>query len=33
VREQMEGAYPLSVPLQADIGWGTNWAEAAPEGH
>jgi len=33
VRVQMEGAYPLSVPLQADIGWGANWAEAAPEGH
>jgi DNA polymerase-1 len=33
VRSEMEGAYALSVPLQADIGWGSNWADAAPEGH
>ena len=33
VREQMEGAIELDVPLQADIGWGPNWTEAAPEGH
>ncbi len=33
VREAMEGAYPLSVPLQADLGWGETWAEAAPAGH
>jgi DNA polymerase-1 len=33
VRRQMEGAYELSVPLRADIGWGQNWAEAVPEGH
>jgi len=33
VRTQMEGAYDLSVPLRADIGWGPNWAEAVPEGH
>ncbi len=30
VRREMEGAYPLSVPLRADVGWGRNWAEAAP---
>jgi DNA polymerase-1 len=33
VKSEMEGAYELSVPLQADIGWGPNWAEAAPAGH
>jgi hypothetical protein len=33
VRREMEGAYELSVPLRADIGWGSNWAEAVPEGH
>jgi DNA polymerase-1 len=30
---RMEGAYELSVPLQADVGYGPNWAEAAPQGH
>lgn len=33
VREAMEQAYPLSVPLKVDLGWGRNWAEAAPAGH
>jgi DNA polymerase-1 len=33
VREGMEHAVPLDVPLQADLGWGPNWSEAAPEGH
>jgi DNA polymerase-1 len=33
VKEQMEGAYPLEVKLQADLGWGSNWSEAAPAGH
>jgi DNA polymerase-1 len=33
VREQMERAVDLDVALQADIGWGPNWADAAPEGH
>ena len=25
VLEEMQGAYPLSVPLVADCGWGQNW--------
>jgi DNA polymerase I-like protein with 3'-5' exonuclease and polymerase domains len=29
----MEGAVELDVPLQADIGWGPDWAEAVPAGH
>jgi DNA polymerase I len=33
VKEAMESAYPLSVPLKVDLGWGKNWAEAAPAGH
>jgi DNA polymerase-1 len=33
VTEAMETAYPLSVPLKVDVGWGKNWAEAAPAGH
>ena len=33
VKAAMEEAYPLSVPLRADLGWGSNWAEAAPAGH
>lgn len=28
VVEEMEKAYPLSVPLKADFGWGKNWLEA-----
>lgn len=28
VREEMEGAYKLSVPLKVDIGIGDNWLEA-----
>jgi len=28
VREEMEGAYALKVPLRVEIGWGRNWAEA-----
>ncbi len=28
VRKEMEGAYPLSVPLTVDIGYGANWLEA-----
>ncbi|MEX2203124.1 MAG: DNA polymerase I [Actinomycetota bacterium] len=33
VKEEMEAAHQLSVPLRADIGWGSNWAEAVPAGH
>ncbi len=33
VHEHMEHAIELDVPLRADIGWGPNWSEAAPEGH
>lgn len=28
VREEMEGAYPLQIPLKVDIGIGQNWLEA-----
>ncbi len=28
VREEMEGAYALRVPLIVDCGWGKNWLEA-----
>jgi DNA polymerase-1 len=28
VLEEMQGAYPLCVPLVADAGWGDNWLEA-----
>ncbi len=33
VKQAMETAYPLTVPLRADLGWGANWGEAAPAGH
>jgi DNA polymerase I len=33
VRDRMEHAVALDVPLMADVGWGPNWAEAAPAGH
>jgi DNA polymerase-1 len=33
VRDRMEHAVALDVPLLADIGWGPNWGEAAPAGH
>ena len=28
VIEEMQGAYTLQVPLEADCGWGANWLEA-----
>ena len=27
VREKMEKAFPLKVPLKVHLGWGINWAE------
>jgi DNA polymerase-1 len=33
VSKAMESAYQLTVPLKVDLGWGINWAEAAPAGH
>src|SRR5439155_18159762 len=33
VTDEMESAYELAVPLRVDVGWGPNWAEAAPAGH
>jgi len=33
VRERMENAIELDVPLRADLGWGPNWSEAVPAGH
>jgi DNA polymerase I len=33
VRDRMEHAVDLDVPLRADIAWGPTWADAAPEGH
>ena len=33
VKREMESAFDLTVPLRADIGWGSNWSEAAPAGH
>jgi DNA polymerase I-like protein with 3'-5' exonuclease and polymerase domains len=33
VKRAMEEAYPLTVPLQADLGSGRTWADAAPAGH
>jgi DNA polymerase-1 len=33
VKEAMESAYSMTVPLRADLGSGANWADAAPAGH
>ncbi len=30
VKEKMENALSLKVPIKADIGWGENWAQAHP---
>ncbi len=30
VKEKMETALPLRVPIKVDIGWGENWAQAHP---
>jgi len=28
IKDEMEGVYPLKIPLQVDINWGNNWDEA-----
>jgi DNA polymerase-1 len=28
IRAEMEGVYPLKVPLKVDLGTGKNWKEA-----
>ncbi len=28
IRQEMEGVYPLRIPLKVDISWGKNWGEA-----
>ena len=28
IKEEMEGVYPLHIPLKVDINWGKNWGEA-----
>ena len=33
IQDRMEHAVELDVDLQADVGVGANWSEAAPEGH
>ena len=33
VKDRMEQAVELEVPLRADVGWGANWSDAAPAGH
>jgi DNA polymerase-1 len=30
VRQVMENAYPLSIPLTTDARWGSNWDELQP---
>jgi DNA polymerase-1 len=33
IRDRMEHAVDLDVPLRADLGWGEHWSAAAPAGH
>jgi DNA polymerase-1 len=33
VKERMETAVQLDVQLRSDLGWGTDWSQAAPKGH
>ncbi|HEV8573028.1 MAG TPA: DNA polymerase I [Actinomycetota bacterium] len=33
VRSEMGHAYEMTVPLRVDVGWGKDWAVAAPAGH
>jgi DNA polymerase I-like protein with 3'-5' exonuclease and polymerase domains len=33
VKERMEAAAELDVPLRADLGSGPDWSQAAPAGH
>jgi DNA polymerase-1 len=28
VKQEMEGVYPMRVPLRVDLGVGSNWREA-----
>jgi DNA polymerase-1 len=28
VRQEMEGVYPMRVPLKVDVGWGASWRDA-----
>jgi DNA polymerase-1 len=28
IRKEMEGVYPLNIPIKVDISWGKNWEEA-----
>ena len=28
IKDEMEGVYPLNIPLKVDINWGNNWGEA-----
>jgi len=28
IKDEMEGVYPLKIPLRVDINWGSNWDEA-----
>jgi DNA polymerase-1 len=30
VRQVMENAYPISIPLTTDASWGTDWDDLKP---